>query len=299
MSTIQAYSDATRPAASASNVGLTIFNTTTKDINVSDGAAWRAYEDDATTANTLSLEFDGNDRLDTTYQSTSGGNDFTISFWMKSSGTGATYQDIFRDDTGSSWGRLTLLTTPGASSPFYLRYGTASGNNVNGAIGVGTIYDNAWHHIAIVLDNSGTYTNIKIYKDGNTTPVYNADATTTNGWANNGKQSANSPTNYLIGSTSNHAYPYTGKLDQVAFFGSALTTQNITDIYNGGDIMNLGLTPEAYYRMGYYFGDTNTNGSAASAGQDILIVKDYSGNGYDASQATTSRKPNYVADPAS
>jgi len=300
MSTIQAYSDATRPAASASNVGLTIFNTTTKDINVSDGTAWRVYEDDTTTANTLSLEFDGSDRLDTTYQSTSGGNDFTISFWMKSSGAGATYQDIFRDDAGSSWGRLALLTTPGASSPFYLRYGTSTGSNVNGSIGVGTIYDNAWHHIAIVLDNSGTYTNIKIYKDGNTTtPVYSADATTANGWVNNGKQSANSPTNYLIGSTSNHAYPYTGKLDQVAFFGSALTTQNITDIYNGGDIMNLGLTPEAYYRMGYYFGDTNSDGSVASAGQDIGTVADYSGNGYNASQATTSKKPNYVADPAS
>jgi len=298
MSTFSTCTSTNRPPSPTD--GDVLFETDTKNVIIWDGTNWRGYQYDFTTANTLSLEFDGTDRLDTTYQSTSGGNDFTISFWMKSSGSGGTYQDIFRDDNGSSWGRLTLLTTPGASSPFYLRYGTASGNNVNGAVDVGTIYDNAWHHIVIVLDNSGTYTNIKIYKDGNTTtPVYSADATTTNGWVNNGKQSANSQTNYLIGSTSNHAYPYTGKLDQVAFFGSALTTQNITDIYNGADIMNLGLTPEAYYRMGYYFGDTNTNGSAASAGQDILIVKDYSGNGYDASQATTSRKPNYVADPAS
>jgi len=297
MSTFSTCTSTSRPPSP--NDGDVLFETDTKNVIIWDGTNWRGYQYDFTTANTLSLEFDGTDRLDTTYQSTSGGNDFTISFWMKSSGTGATYQDICRDDAGSSWGRLSVLTTPGDSSPFYLRYGTSTGSNVNGSIDVGTIYDNAWHHIVIVLDNSGTDTNIKIYKDGNTTPVYNADATTANGWANNGKQSANSPTNYLIGNTSTYLYPYTGKLDQVAFFGSALTTQNITDIYNGADIMGLSLSPEAYYRMGYYYGDTNSNGSAASAGQDIGTVKDYSGNGNDASQATTSRKPNYVADPAS
>jgi hypothetical protein len=49
MSTIQAYTTATRPTASASNIGLTIFNTTDKSINVSDGANWRGYQYDFST----------------------------------------------------------------------------------------------------------------------------------------------------------------------------------------------------------------------------------------------------------
>lgn len=284
--------------------GRAYFNDTTGSIVAWDGANWLGYNSDGTTGNSLSLEFDGNDRLNTTYQSTTGGDDFSVSFWMKTSGAGATYQDIFRDDTGSSWGRLSLLTTPGASSPFYLRYGTATGDNFDGTIDVGTIYDNAWHHIVIVLDNSGTYTNVKIYRDGATTPVYSADANTTNGWANNGKQSANSQTNYVIGSTpTGAAYPYTGKLDQIAFFGSALTSSNVSDIYNSGngaaDIISLGLSPEAYYRIGYFSEDTNSDSSVASAGSDIGTVADYSGNNNHASQSTASQKPNYVADPAS
>ena len=303
MSTIDSYTDATRPLASA-NTGLCIFNTSSNAIEVSDGTNWLGYNSDGTTGNSLSLEFDGNDRLNTTYQSATGGDDFSVSFWMKTNGTGGTYQDIFRDDSSGSYGRLSLLTEPGSSTPFYLRYGTATGNNVDGTIAVGTIYDNQWHHIVVVLDNSGTYTNVKIYRDGATTPVYSADANTTNGWANNGKQSTNSQTNYVIGSTpTGTLYPYTGKLDQIAFFGSALTSSNVSDIYNSGngaaDIISLGLSPEAYYRIGYFSEDTNSDGSVASAGSDIGTVADYSGNNYDASQSTASQKPNYVADPAS
>jgi len=300
--TIPTTTSSTRPGSPSA--GDAYFETDTKNYIIYDGANWRGYEWDVTTANTLSLEFDGNDRLNTTYSSATGGDDFSVSFWMKSDGTGGTYQDIFRDDSSGNYGRLSLLTTPGSSTPFYLIYGTATGYNLDSTIDIGTIYDNAWHHIVIVLDNSGTYTNVKIYKDGNTTPEYSADARTTNGWANDGKQSANSQTNYVIGSTpTGTEYPYKGKLDQIAFFGSALTTTNVSNIYNSGngaaDIINLGLSPEAYYRIGNYLEDTNSDGSFASAGQDIGTVADYSGNNYDATQATTSKKPNYVADPAS
>ena len=300
--TIPTTTSSTRPGSPSA--GDAYFETDTKNYIIYDGANWRGYESDVTTANTLSLEFDGNDRLNTTYSSTTGGGNFSVSFWMKSDGTGGTYQDIFRDDSSGNFGRLSLLTEPGSSSPFYLRYGTATGSNYDNTIDPGTIYDNAWHNIVIVLDNSGTYTNVKIYKDGNTTPVYNADANTTNGWNNDGKQSANSQTNYVIGSTpTGTEYPYKGKLDQIAFFGSALTTTNVSNIYNSGngaaDIINLGLSPEAYYRIGYYGVDTNSDNSLASAGSDIGTVADHSGNNYDASQATTSKKPNYVADPAS
>jgi hypothetical protein len=299
MSTIQAYSDATRPAASASNVGLTIFNTTTKDINVSDGSGWRVYEDDGTTDNTLSLEFDGGDRLDTTYSMTSVQN-FTVMFWMQSTDTTNSIV-VVGDQGSSSYGNLSLFRATGFSG-YYIVFNDTSGNfNLKNGLGnFNALCDGDWHHVAVVFDSSGTYTNVKIYEDGSET--VDEDVNTTNGWTRNNKVAGTSATNFQFGarSVSTPSY-FTGKLDQMAFFESVLSGPDISNIWNsgsGGDLLTLGFSPDAYYRVGYYSDDTNSNGSVASAGQDIGTVADYSGNGHNASQASTSLKPNYVADPA-
>jgi hypothetical protein len=299
MSTIQAYSDATRPAASASNVGLTIFNTTTKDINVSDGSGWRIYEDDFTTDNTLSLEFDGGDRLDTTYSMTSV-TSYTVMFWMNSTDT-TSYICTVADQSSSGYGNLTLLRTSTTSGFYVLFKDTAGSVNLkNGLSNFNALCDGDWHHVALVFDSSGTYTNVSIYEDGSL--AVSEDANTTNGWATNNKVAGTSATNFSFGSrnTTSPLY-YTGKMDQMAFFESALSGTDISNIWNsgnGGDLLTLGFSPDVYYRVGYFSDDTNSNGSVASAGQDIGTVADYSGNGNNASQASTSLKPNYVADPA-
>ena len=88
-------------------------------------------------------------------------------------------------------------------------------------------------------------------------------------------------------------------MDQMAFFESALSSTDVSNIYNsgnGGDLLALGFSPDAYYRVGYFSEDTNSDSSIASAGNNIGTVADYSGNNNDASQATVSKKPNYVAD---
>jgi len=303
MSTIQAYTTATRPAASASNVGLTIFNTTTKDINVSDGAGWRVYEPDGTTDNTLSLEFDGGDRLDTTYSMTSV-TSYTVMFWMNSTNT-SDYISLVADAAASNnRGSLEVwrTSTPGANG-FYVIFKdtSASGLNLkNDITNFNSLCDGEWHHVAIVFDSSGTYTNVSIYKDGSL--AASEDARTANGWSSDLKTSGTSTADFVFGgSRYTGALYYTGMMDQMAFFESALTGTNISDIYNGsngGDLLTLGFSPAAYYRVGYYSEDTNSDASVASAGQDIGTVADYSGNNNDASQSSASLKPNYVADPA-
>ncbi len=327
MSTIQAFTTAARPAASASNVGLTIFNTTTKDINVSDGTGWRVYEDDATTANTLSLEFDGGDRLDTTYGPTASA--LSASFWMKSSDT-SSYTIIFDcRDSGGAVQYINLWRPPSANLSgqrfWYPVFKTASGTNANSpnitqggttllttdsshdsayTAGIAdSFFDNNWHHVVITVANenvSGTTTTRYImYKDG--TEFINQLCTTANGWTNNdpfvpgGGTSDYSFGDRRVGSS----LTYSGKMDQMAFFESALSSTDVSDIYNsgnGGDLLTLGFSPAAYYRVGYVSEDTNSNGNTASAGQDIGTVADYSGNNNDASQSSTSLKPNYVAD---
>ena len=160
--------------------------------------------------------------------------------------------------------------------------------------------DGDWHHVAYVFDSSGTYTNVKIYEDGSLS--VDEDARTANGWSNDNKTYGSGSADFAFGQRRDGAaIYYNGKMDQLAFFESALSGTNISNIWNsssGGDLITLGFSPAAYYRVGYYSDDTNSNGSVASAGQDIGTVADYSGNGNNAAQGTVSKRPNYVADPA-
>lgn len=300
MSTLQSYTDATRPSASA-NSGLCIFNTSSNTIEVSDGTSWLAYSSDGTTGNSLSLDFDGGDRLDTTYSMTSV-QSFTVMWWMKSTNTNSYSCMLADQQTSTTYGNLSVLRPPAGN--FYIRFqgvGVSAQNYKDDVTNFNSLCDGVWHHVAIVFDSSGTYTNVAIYKDGSL--AQSEDARTANGWLNDYKVVGTSPDNFTFGSRDVSASPlfYVGKMDQMAFFESALTSTNISDIYNsgdGGDLLSLGFSPNAYYRVGYYSEDTNSDSSVALAGEDIGTVADYSGNNNDASQATASLKPNYVADTA-
>ena len=319
MSTIETYTDASRPSASDSS-GLCIFNTDSNAIEVSDGTSWFAYNSDGTTGNSLSLEFvrTNSERLDTTY--TSGAtNAFSVSFWMKSVDT--TSYSIFLD-SGSPCSNFTLWRPP--NGYWYPSFRTTSGTNnqdPNVPIVVGqpnhddaktggassSFCDGNWHHVVVTLANedvNGTSTARYImYKDGS--EFVNQLCTTANGWKNNETYIGSSGLDiHTFGNRDwnvTTSLGYTGKMDQMAFFESALTSTEVSTIYNsgnGGDLLTLGFSPDAYYRVGYYSEDTNSDGNVASAGNDIGTVADYSGNNDDASQATASLKPNYVADPA-
>ena len=298
--TIPTTTSLTRPGSPSA--GDAYFETDTKNYIIYDGAGWRVYESDGTTANTLSLEFDGGDRLDTTYGMTSVQN-YTVMWWMKSTDT-SNYICMVADTTsGSVRGNLELLrtATPGANGFYVIFKDTSpSGNNAkNNVTNFNSLCDGDWHHVALVFDSSGTYTNVSIYKDGSL--AVSEDARTANGWQSDLKTSGTSSADFAFGGRRTNNLYYTGKMDQMAFFESALTGTNISDIYNsgnGGDLLTLGFSPSAYYRVGYFSEDTNSDASVASAGQDIGTVADYSGNNNDASQSSTSLKPNYVADPA-
>lgn len=311
MSTFSTCTSNNRPGQNGNpnpDDGDVLFETDTKNIIIWDGANWRTYNYDSTTANTLSLEFNA-DRLDTPYTSTATA--FSFSFWMKSSDT-STYSGIILND-----GNLRLVRPPnGFWYPLFRGVGGTNGNDANfptlttdpshdpakTAGSASTFFDGDWHHVVVTLGNenvSGTTTARYImYRDGQ--QFVNQLCTTTNGWSNNNPNDGGDGVKlYTIGEQPNGTLPYIGKFDQMAFFESVLTPQNVTDIYNGGlggDLLTLGFSPATYYRVGYYSNDTNGDGSVASAGQPIGIVADYSGNGNNASQSTTSKKPNYVAD---
>jgi len=297
--TIPTTTSLTRPGSPSA--GDAYFETDTKNYIIYDGAGWRVYESDGTTANTLSLEFDGGDRLDTTYGMTSV-QDYTVMWWMKSTDTSNYIVPVTDTTSGGVRGNLEIArtATPGNNGFYVIFKDTSTGNNAkNNVTDFNDLCDGDWHHVALVFDSSGTYTNVSIYKDGSL--AVSEDARTANGWQSDLKPYGTSSAGFAFGGRQNNTLHYTGKMDQMAFFESALTGTNIYDICNsgnGGDLLTLGFSPSAYYRVGYFSEDTNSDSSTASAGNDIGTVADYSGNNNDAAQSSTSLKPNYVADPA-
>ena len=306
MSTFEVKTQADIDALSldAGAKGRAYFNDTTNSIVAWDGSAWRAYNSDGSTDNSLSLDFDGGDRLDTSYSMTSV-QSFTCMFWMKSTDTSNTIVMVADNDrTTGAEGNLSIFRLA-TGTDFYIgfRDTNSSWNNKTTITNFNSLCDGGWHHVALVFDSIGTYTNVTIYKDGTPHAEGGEDARTANGWANDYRVAGDSKGGFTFGGrySSYGLLHYTGKMDQMAFFESALTGTNISDIYNGGnggDLLTLGFSPAAYYRVGHASSDTNSNGNTASAGQDIGTVADYSGNNNDASQADVALKPNYVADPA-
>jgi len=298
MTTIQTTTSSTRP--SSPSAGDAYFETDTQRYIIYDGTIWRLYFNDSSTANTLSLDFDGGDRLDTSYSMTSV-DTFTCMFWMKSTNTSSAICMVADNDrTTGAEGNLSIFRLS-SGTDFYIGFTDTNGtwNYKTTITNFNSLCDGSWHHVAVVFDSSATYTNVTIYKDG--TQAVSEDANTTNGWANNYKVAGDSQGGFTFGGrySSYGNLGYTGKMDQMAFFESALTSTNISDIYNsgnGGDLLTLGFSPSAYYRVGYLTEDTNSNGNTASNLQDIGTVADYSGNGHHAEQTTTSKKPNYIAD---
>jgi hypothetical protein len=221
-------------------------------------------------------------------------------FWMKSTDTTSYISPVSDSDSSGTRGNLELLRVVNQTD-FYVIFKDTSGSlNLKSSVtNFNSLCDGSWHHVALVFDSSGTYTNVTIYKDGS--QAASEDANIANGWSTDNKVGGTSAAGFAFGQRRNGSLPYTGKMDQMAFFESALTSTNISNIYNsgnGGDLLTLGFSPDAYYRVGYYTEDTNSDTSVARVGQDIGTVADYSGNNNDASQSTASLKPNYVADPA-
>ena len=225
-------------------------------------------------SNTYSLDFDGtDDYLATTYQYASA-TQFTYSFWIKTTDTGNSHW-IGNSSTGGYDTRCHFGTKGGSyyfilgnSSNYYqVNQGSASG-----------VTDGNWHHLVFQWD--GTNTNgVKLYVDGNTTPVFTYTSTVAS-------NASVAPLKWGIG-WGGSFYAYDGLMDEAAIWESILTTSDITTLYNGGvpgDISTL--NPVGWWRMGDTGSDygtatiTNAATGSNSGGSAIngTIVNGSSGN---------------------
>ena len=218
MSTIQTYTNATRPSA-ASNVGLTIFNTTDKAINVSDGTSWRAYNSDGLSlgSSTYSLALDGtDDRVelgDLSFLDSASA--FSLSFWVKIPSTATGSLMFYQSGSG-------FENSIGFYQSTYVDFLVGKGptNQYSGTRYQSNIRDDTWHHLAGVYDGSS----FTIYLDGSAPTQVNI------GSAVPATTRATAGDNAHIGSGTDNADEMNGYMDDFAIFDAALTSSEVSNI---------------------------------------------------------------------
>ena len=188
--------------------------------------------------NTYSLAFDGVDDYvsmgnPTELQITG---ELTLSCWVKISGsTGSNQALIYKDAAGAARSYKLQLQ----SSTNLANFTIFNGGTAFHTYSTSTINDGNWHHIVAVYTPS---TSVVIYVDGvaETTNTSSVPASIDN-----------DPAPFELGRRADGVFYLQGSLDEVAVFNTALTSENVTSIYNSGVPNDLtSLNPTAWYRNG-------------------------------------------------
>ena len=198
--------------------------------------------------NILSGSFDGTDDYLTTNESnlaTSG--DCTISLWFNSAslpGNGA-YDYMFSLTDSRATGKDRAIGIRGTGTDAQIVANTyASGWNLpftNTSISAST-----WYHVAVVFTSGSA----QVYFNG----------------ADKGSKSVATNTiaytqTVIGGMLYSSANQFNGKIDEVSVFHSALSSTNITAIYNSGVPADIStLSPKGWWRNGDGTGDTDSGG---------------------------------------
>jgi len=198
--------------------------------------------------NILSGSFDGTDDYLTTNESnlaTSG--DCTISLWFNSAslpGNGA-YDYMFSLTDSRATGKDRAIGIRGTGTDAQIVANTyASGWNLpftNTSISAST-----WYHVAVVFTSGSA----QVYFNG----------------ADKGSKSVATSTiaytqTVIGGMLYSSANQFNGKIDEVSVFHSALSSTNITAIYNSGVPADIStLSPKGWWRNGDGTGDTDSGG---------------------------------------
>lgn len=207
------------------------------------------------------LQFDGGDYLDTGSAVLElGKHDFTISAWVKTTGTKMAI--VTKSDGDSSWesGEKSFYLNE-TGRPTFVGWGNSY---IRSTVAVN---DGQWHHVAVVWDyaGSGSAGTGRMYVDG-------ADVSTNVSYTANNNDGAThtfriAHSNQNVNEAQNN---FNGTLDEVVAFSSALSANEIVELvggrYNPADLV---VVPDA--TLTYQAVVTNTH---ATQGSDGLLSAD-------------------------
>jgi hypothetical protein len=168
---------------------------------------------------------------------------YSLSLWFKTSITGIR-QYLFADFNSSantSSPRLTLAIAANNNFQFYLGNGSINWTDSSSASALSYLDDN-WHNLVLVING----TSVKLYADGNTTPIADLTSTVSAGTA------GTSPVS--IGRIGDYSGLYfNGKIDQVRIFSSALSAAQVSSLYNEVYCVPT-IVPTSYFNSVLYTG---------------------------------------------
>ncbi len=181
------------------------------------------------------------------------GPSFTVEAWLKSENIGATQcalADVDGASPRSGWLIYMDISNPGQyTARFYNQNGTTPSLAVN--IGdPSSIAAGQWYHLALVVSNAVTATNVYGYLNG----VLVAGPTALPSFVpNDGVSGAT----FSIGDRSDNSFYFDGDIDEVAYYPSALDANVVASHYNTGSTspatgysaLVLASNPSLYYRM--------------------------------------------------
>jgi hypothetical protein len=246
MSTLNSTTSTTRPTLGAGDVGKSYFETDSNKILVWDGSIFNEWNADLSSAlfNSYSVALAGDDDyVEVGDVSGLTGTSFSISAWFYLTGTPSN-ESIFGAGSSSSdriWLQVRDTNT--------IRFGSL-GNSSDFDLPSGTFSTNTWYHVVGVING----TSKEVFIDGTslgTDTVSNLSGTNGNNVRIGGLYSPGP-----FGSLT----PYQGILDEVAVFSTALSSTNVSSIYNSGAPDDLtSYSPVGWWRMG-----DNDNGSGTT-----------------------------------
>jgi hypothetical protein len=204
-------------------------------------------------SNDYSVEFDGVDQYCDLGFTTPAVSAFTWSAWVKTTDTTASIVgEMYLGALIHSRGGIFIY-----GDNWYFSMGDGSSYDYdNTSFSASAILDGNWHHVAQVIDEYDW----TMYVDGE------EDCT----WTSSVSAGTVGAQNLTIGALGATYWFADGKIDEVAFFTSALGSLDIEDIYNSGTPTDLtDYSPYGWWRMGDNDGGTGTTiTDQGSAGND-------------------------------
>jgi hypothetical protein len=218
-----------------------------------------------------SLSFDGtDDYLDTnsnfqsTFQSA-----FSVSMWFKFDDVSASNEALFGVDNTGYYDRILIWkNTSNQIGAFY----TANQQGVSAITSSGVTVTN-WNHVVFVVQQNGSSVETELYING----VSQATNSATSTMANYG--TVNAGADVFIGAK--NEVPVGGRslqadalIDEAAIIPSALSSSNVTAIYNSGVPADLtSYSPVGWWRMGDNDSGTGTTiTDQGSGGNDATLT---------------------------
>lgn len=154
----------------------------------------------------------------------------SVSAWIKTSASATQTVAMFGDEGGN---QRIWSAQINSSGRLIAQTGSIGGTNL---IGTSIINNNAWHHVAITKTGFGSSDTFILYVDGKA----EATATAPQQAAGHTSKQLTVGISNTLGSTSGE--PFTGLIDEVKIFNTALTADQIKLDYNAGTSLNFGST---------------------------------------------------------